>query len=151
MVCVEKDPTALTYLQRNLHRLGASKYGAIYQSASITNLADFQTAGGTVDVVVSNPPYVPEGTLLQPEWSENHPRESIFAHDEGKGLIEASACLASLLLKPGGTFLLEHSEDQSGQVHIILDSAGFHNVHTLLTEEFSDATGPSVITIGVKA
>ncbi|WP_082484631.1 N5-glutamine methyltransferase family protein [Pseudomonas sp. Leaf129] len=151
VVCVDKDPTALAYLQRNFYRLGASKYGAIYKSADIMNLAEFQAAAGTVDVVVSNPPYVPEGTTLEPEWSENHPPGSIFAPDEGKGLIEASASVASLLLKPGGTFLLEHSEVQSFQVSMILDGAGFNTVRTLLSEEFSDATGPSVITVGVRA
>ena len=43
------------------------------------------------------------------------------------------------------------SPAQIEQVHAILVAAGFNTINTLRNEAFSDATGPSVMTSGVKA
>ncbi|WBG61837.1 N5-glutamine methyltransferase family protein [Pseudomonas citronellolis] len=150
VVCVERDAVPSLYLQRNICRVGAEGQGVRAQAADVARLPDFESARHSADLVVCNPPYVPEGMLLEPEWGVHHPQAAIFAHAQGVGLIQASSQLAWLLLKPGGTLLLEHAESQIEQVHTILTAAGFSAINTLQNEAFSDATGPSVLTSGVK-
>lgn len=151
VVCVERDPVPLLYLQRNISRLGAEGRGVTARAADIAQLSMFEAARHSADLVVCNPPYVPQGVVLEPEWGVHHPQASIFADAQGAALIQAAARLAQLLLKPGGTLLLEHADSQIEQVHAILVAAGFNTINTLRNEAFSDATGPSVMTSGVKA
>ncbi|WP_339531016.1 N5-glutamine methyltransferase family protein [Pseudomonas mucidolens] len=150
VVCVERDAVPSLYLQRNICRLGAEGQGVMAQTADISRFADFETACQSADLVVCNPPYVPEGVVLEPEWGVHHPQAAIFAHSHGTGLIQACSALAQHLLKPGGTLLLEHAEGQIEQVHVNLAAAGFSSINTLRNEAFSDATGSSVMTSGVK-
>ncbi|NUU38434.1 methyltransferase [Pseudomonas sp. C2B4] len=151
VVCVEVDEIAQTYLKRNILRMSAGEQEVALCEANINQIDAFESARGSVDVVVANPPYVPQNTVLLPEWGVNHPAGAIFAPDEGVALIQSTARLAYSLLKPRGTLLIEHSESQEQQVGFILKSHGFCSICTSVNEEFSDATGSSVITVGVKA
>jgi release factor glutamine methyltransferase len=150
VVCVEMEATAQTYLERNIVRMGVGDQEVTLCRANINRTDAFESATGCVDVVVANPPYVPRGTELLPEWGINHPAAAIFAPDEGVALIQATARLASLVLKPKGTLLIEHGESQEQQVGFILKNHGFSSICTSINERFSDATGPSVITVAIK-
>ena len=151
VVCVEVDPIAQTYLKRNILRMSAEEQGVTICEANINRIDDFDSARGCVDVVVANPPYVPQDTVLLPEWGVNHPAGAIFAPNEGVALIQATARLANLMLKPRGTLLIEHGESQEQQVGLILKNHGFCSIRTSVNEGFSDTTGSSVITVGIKA
>ncbi|MFJ4372142.1 N5-glutamine methyltransferase family protein [Pseudomonas japonica] len=146
-VCVEHDSTAQAYLRRNIQRVDA-RHEVSLLAADITCLEAFEHARGGVDVVVSNPPYVPHGTELLPEWSRHHPPAAVFAGQRGGELIAASARLAAALLRPGGVLLVEHGEAQSAQVGSLLEAQGFHSIRHCHDDDFSDATGPSVFTVG---
>jgi release factor glutamine methyltransferase len=63
--------------------------------------------------VLANPPYVAEGTTLQPEWEEHHPRLAIYAGDDGFGVIRGMVELAARLLRPGGGVAIEHDVSQT--------------------------------------
>ncbi|AUO49394.1 HemK/PrmC family methyltransferase [Pseudomonas ogarae] len=150
VVCVEIDAIAQIYLKRNIQRLNNDGPGVTLCEADITQIEAFESVRGSADVIVSNPPYVPQDTVLLPEWGVHHPATAIFAPDEGTALIEASARLANSLLKPCGTLLIEHGESQEQQVGSILEVHGFSSICTFVNEHFSDATGPSVTTVGTK-
>ena len=68
---------------------------------------------GKVDVVVSNPPYIPIGGI--PRDAEVHlyePSTALYGGVGGLELVEQVIETASKLLKPGGLLVIEHSDFQ---------------------------------------
>jgi release factor glutamine methyltransferase len=149
--CVENDLTALGYLARNIHRHcdGSSSVTAL--AIDITDIAAFSGQDATADAVIANPPYVPTATELLPEWTVHHPPGAIYSGSNGLELIEASCRLAHRLLKCNAPLLIEHGEGQLTEVRALLERCGFVSVNSLINTCYSDATGPSVITIGMKS
>lgn len=147
VACVDSDSTAQAYQRRNIRRLDAQREVSAL-AADITRPEAFIDDHGQVDLVVSNPPYVPPDVELLPEWSRHHPPAAIYAREQGSELIAASVRLAANLLRAGGTLLIEHGDSQSGQVAMLLEQYGFHSIKHCQDDDFSDATGPSVFTVG---
>ncbi|OLS61411.1 N5-glutamine methyltransferase family protein [Pseudomonas putida] len=146
-VCVDSDSTARAYQQRNIRRLDAQREVSVL-AADITRPESLAAARGGVDVVVSNPPYVPPGTELLPEWGDHHPPGAIYARKQGAELVVASTVCAAGMLRPGGALLIEHGEGLSEKVAATLERHGFESIHLCQDDDFSDATGPSVFTVG---
>jgi release factor glutamine methyltransferase len=69
---------------------------------------------GTVDVVVSNPPYIPVGMVpLDPEVRDHDPELALFGGSEdGLAIPVAVALRAAALLRPGGLLVMEHADSQ---------------------------------------
>jgi release factor glutamine methyltransferase len=61
------------------------------------------------DLIVSNPPYVPDGdrASLQPEVLEHEPAEALFAGSDGLDVIRRLLPAAATRLKPGGYLIFE--------------------------------------------
>jgi release factor glutamine methyltransferase len=61
------------------------------------------------DLIVSNPPYVPEGVrpTLQPEVRDYEPAEALFAGPDGLDVIRRLIPAAAQRLKPGGYLVFE--------------------------------------------
>ena len=118
--CVDSDATAQAYLRRNIRRFDAQREVSVL-AADITRPETFAANRGRADLVVSNPPYVPPGIELLPEWSRHHPPAAIYAREQGAELIGASACLAARLLRPGGVVLIEHGASQAEQAAAALE------------------------------
>jgi release factor glutamine methyltransferase len=78
------------------------------------------------DLVVSNPPYIPEVELarLEPEVREHDPREAIVE----AGLTEAVARAAPAVLRSGGWLVLECGDGQDEALADLLRSLGYLNV-----------------------
>ncbi len=57
---------------------------------------------GQVDLVVSNPPYVPDGAELEPEVLDHDPPHAVFGGPDGMAVINALVRLAGRWLRPGG-------------------------------------------------
>ncbi len=66
---------------------------------------------GRVDVVVSNPPYVPTAVEVSPEVHAD-PADAVFAGADGLDLIPTVIRQRGRLLRPGGVFAMEHDETQ---------------------------------------
>ncbi|HEU5035050.1 MAG TPA: peptide chain release factor N(5)-glutamine methyltransferase [Mycobacteriales bacterium] len=134
---VELDADALRWLTRN-----AAARAAAGDPAITVHAGDARTAlpelDGTVDVVVSNPPYVPleELDLVEPEVRDHDPRPALIAGHDGLDLIRHLALTAWRLLRPGGWFVVEHSDRQGESVPGLLRTAGFTDVsdHRDLTD-----------------
>lgn len=81
---------------------------------------------GTFDVVVSNPPYIPaEAVPNEPEVALHDPPEALYGGGaDGMELPTAAAAAAARLLAPGGYFVMEHAEVQSGWIAAMLERTG---------------------------
>lgn len=89
-----------------------------------------QTLRGTVDVVVSNPPYVAfdEADVLPPEVIDHEPHTALFSGPRGLDVISAIANQASAWLRVGGALVLEIAETQGSAVTALLEDAGYTDV-----------------------
>jgi release factor glutamine methyltransferase len=85
---------------------------------------------GTVDVVVSNPPYVPldERDRVDPEVRDHDPPEALWAGDDGLAVIRRLIARSRTLVRPGGTLVVEHSERHNESVPDALSGAGFTDI-----------------------
>jgi release factor glutamine methyltransferase len=73
---------------------------------------------GVVDVVVSNPPYVPPGHQpVDPEVRDHDPEIALYGGGpDGLAVPRAVVALAERLLHPGGVLVMEHADVQGEQV-----------------------------------
>jgi release factor glutamine methyltransferase len=68
---------------------------------------------GRVDVVVTNPPYVPAAAIpREPEVRDHDPDLALYGGPDGLQVVRPLADQAALLLRPGGLFLVEHADVQ---------------------------------------
>lgn len=121
---VELDPGALAWARRNLEGSGVR-----LTAADVTDPATLATLEGIVDLVVANPPYVPEGTAVSPEV-DHDPHEAVFAGPDGLAVIGPLATTAARLLRDGGRAAVEHDESHAPAVREVLEGAGFVDVET---------------------
>lgn len=86
-------------------------------------------AGERFDVIVSNPPYVPEAEAagLAPEL-RHEPALALFAPGDGSGLLRRIAAEAPAHLAKGGLLALELAPARAGDVTQCLREAGFEAV-----------------------
>ena len=118
---VESDPTAYAWLQRNAVGTGVR--------CLQVDLADvLRTApqlAGTVDLVVSNPPYIPLGSRpLDPEVARYDPAIALWGGRDGLDVVRAVEQIARRLLSTGGRLAIEHADTQGAAVPALLAAAG---------------------------
>lgn len=91
---------------------------------------------GTVDLIVSNPPYVAVGDEVEDVVREWEPQSALFAGDDGLDDIRKIVTDAVTWLRPGGTLVLEMAPDQ---VPVVTDLALANSFVTV--ERHSDLAG----------
>lgn len=93
--------------------------------------------GGAVDVIVSNPPYVPDGDWprLPPEVRDHEPREAICGGSDGLDVVVRLLQEAPRWLAIGGWLVVESAEDQAGRLERLLRVIGYTNV--LVTKDLA--------------
>lgn len=117
---VESSSAALSWLRRN-----ASAYPGIeVVSGSVLDPVLLSTLDGQVDVVVSNPPYVPSGSAVPAEVSEHDPAEAVFGGPDGLAVIRPVVSVAARLLRPGGWLGIEHDDSHGVVVPDLLRASG---------------------------
>ncbi len=98
------------------------------------------------DVVVSNPPYVAEGSPdLDPAVAEWEPPGALLSGRDGLDAIRTIVRDAWHRTTPGGSLVLEIGSDQGAAVHSLLDGAGYHDV-----EIRPDHTGRARVAVAVR-
>ena len=70
---------------------------------------------GQVDLVVANPPYIPDGAALEPEVAEHDPPHALFGGPDGMAVIDRIVELAARLLRDGGRCAVEHDDTTSAR------------------------------------
>jgi release factor glutamine methyltransferase len=97
--------------------------------ADVTAPGVLSQLDGQVDLLVSNPPYVPDGAELDPEVLDHDPSHAVFGGPDGMTVIIAIVQLAQRVLSPGGLFAVEHDDTTSAlTAELISGTAGFENV-----------------------
>ncbi|KRF25635.1 peptide chain release factor N(5)-glutamine methyltransferase [Phycicoccus sp. Soil803] len=78
----------------------------------------FPELEGEVDIVVSNPPYIPAGMVpLDPEVRDHDPELALFGGSpDGLAIPLAVARRAAQLLRPGGLLVMEHADSQGASM-----------------------------------
>ncbi|KQB83785.1 peptide chain release factor N(5)-glutamine methyltransferase [Corynebacterium oculi] len=110
VVAVERSPEAAGWARRNLDPLGVE-----LREGDATDPGVLAELAGRVDVVVSNPPYVPEADDLPAEVYHD-PHEAVFAGADGMGVINRLVEPAAALLVPGGLVGIEHDDATAADV-----------------------------------
>lgn len=125
VVAVEKSPDALPWTARNIERHGAGRVRLVDG-----DLADaLPELDGLVDVVASNPPYIPlDAVPRDPEVRLFDPAVALYSGDDGLDAVRALSRTARRLLRPGGALVIEHGELQAAAIAAILRADGFSAV-----------------------
>jgi release factor glutamine methyltransferase len=114
---VDIDPTALAWARHNAElRASAGDNRIRLYSGDISDSAMFAELDGLVDLVLCNPPYVPEGTWVPPEVAEHDPAHAVFAEESGLAIIRHAVTVAARLLRPGGGLAIEHDDTHAAAV-----------------------------------
>ncbi|MEJ4099834.1 peptide chain release factor N(5)-glutamine methyltransferase [Corynebacterium mastitidis] len=104
VLAVERSAEAAAWARRNLDPLGVElRLGDATDPALLADLR------GQADLVVSNPPYVPESGDLPAEVYHD-PHEAVFAGADGMSVIDRLVDPAAALLRPGGFLGIEHDD-----------------------------------------
>lgn len=123
---VELADAALAYTQANTHNTGVEVIQA--DATADDTLADWN---GTVDLLVTNPPYVPETPDLEPEVYHD-PHNAVFAGADGMGVITGLIPTIARLVRPGGKVVIEHDDSTSDAVQAALARhGGFEQIAAL--------------------
>jgi release factor glutamine methyltransferase len=121
VVGIEADAVALAWAQRNAAGHIAQVSAAGSTLAIIGGDATVAAAPhgglwhlrGGVDVVVTNPPYIPDAAVpREPEVRDHDPARALYGGPDGLDVVRALIGQAGLLLRPGGLLLIEHAESQ---------------------------------------
>jgi release factor glutamine methyltransferase len=85
----------------------------------------FPELDGTVDVVVSNPPYIPVGAVIRdPEVATHDPALALWSGDDGLDAMRVVERVAARLLRPGGAVVVEHADLQGASAPAVFTGAG---------------------------
>ncbi|GGK99279.1 release factor glutamine methyltransferase [Mangrovihabitans endophyticus] len=119
VLAVERDPAALAYLRRN-----AAGSAVEVVAGDVTDPDLLAGLRGAVDVLLCNPPYVPEGTAVPVEVADHDPHAAVFGGADGLVVIRPVVALAAVLLRPGGVVGIEHDDRHGTQVPDLIRADG---------------------------
>lgn len=110
---VELSPEAHAWAAQNRDRLGLDVDLRLGDAT-----AAFGDLEGLVDVVVSNPPYIPDGAVpVDPEVRDHDPEVALYGRSaDGLAVPLAVAARAAVLLRPGGVLVMEHADEQGASL-----------------------------------
>ena len=85
---------------------------------------------GNVDVLVSNPPYLPTADLptMAPEVADHDPHASLFGGEDGHEVVDELLREAATWLRPGGTVVLEIDDRRGDAAAATATAAGLVDV-----------------------
>lgn len=110
VVAVDDSEDALAYARRNLAGTAVELI-----RADVTQPRLLPELDGVVDLVVANPPYIPDGAELEPEVAEHDPPHALYGGPDGMAVINAIAELAAGWLRDGGRCAVEHDDTTSAR------------------------------------
>jgi release factor glutamine methyltransferase len=126
VLATETSADALVWAEKNRSALGLDV--ELIHCDLMSGLPPELRSG--VDVVVTNPPYVPPGERhsLPADVIDHEPHDALFATEEGRGVIDRVARQGLMWLRPGGWMVLEIGHGQARAVKSLLRSIGYHAV-----------------------
>jgi len=105
VIAVEKSPEAVYWLKKNV--------SVIAQNVRVVegDVADV-LPGIKCDVVIANPPYIPDAQALPRDVAGFEPHAALFGGATGMELPRIFITAAARLLKSAGVLVIEHTEEQ---------------------------------------
>jgi release factor glutamine methyltransferase len=127
VIGIEKSSDAFAFTRAN--------YEAIAPNNGTAVLGDLSEAStefdGLVDVVISNPPYIPDQMVpVYPEVALHDPGLALYGGNDGLDVVRVVSQTAKRLLHEGGTLVIEHADMQGEAVRHLLLSDGWRQVRT---------------------
>jgi release factor glutamine methyltransferase len=122
---VELSEDAAAWTERNIARLSEGGRVTLHVADARTALSELN---GRVDLVVSNPPYIPleEWGGVATEARDYDPQMALFSGPDGLDMIRSLERTAFRLLRPASWVAVEHSDQQGGAVQrIFLEERGW--------------------------
>jgi release factor glutamine methyltransferase len=115
VIAVEKSPEAIEWLKQNV---------AFYDESIRIVQGDVADVldGVKCDVVVANPPYVPDSQSLPKDVATFEPAIALFGGSDGLELPKRFIAAAARLLKAGGLLAIEHTETQGESIANLLST-----------------------------
>ena len=118
---VELSEEAVEWTRRNVaaHDAALTSVGSRVQVLhhDATTVADpgqpLAHLAGTVAVVVTNPPYIPDQMIPRdPEVRDHEPKIALYGGEDGLDVVKGVLRTAAILLRPGGLVVVEHADVQ---------------------------------------
>jgi release factor glutamine methyltransferase len=124
VLAVERSAAALSWLRRNAGRQALAGDPQIeIVAADVADPGLLVELVGRVDVVLSNPPYVPASLRAGLDREIAHdPDEAVFSGADGLELMPTVLACAHRLLRPSGLVAFEHDESQGDTAPALLRS-----------------------------
>lgn len=145
---IEKSENAHAWAKENVALLGEGRVELVLGDINEFvpgRLAPAELAG-SVNVVVSNPPYVPDAAIPRdPEVRDHDPELALYGGEDGLDVIRQISGIAMGLLVPGGSLVLEHAEGQGAAIRALLTRDGWRMAAT-----HQDLTGRDRATTALK-
>ena len=109
VIAVEKSPEAIYWLKKNV--------SVIAQNVRVVegDVADV-LPGIKCDVVIANPPYIPDAQALPRDVAGFEPHAALFGGATGMELPRIFITAAARLLKSAGVLVIEHTEEQGAAI-----------------------------------
>lgn len=122
-VATDRSADALAVARANAEALGVAPRLTLVEGSW------FAPVSGVFDIIVSNPPYIPERDIvgLSPDVRNFDPREALVGGEDGLDPYRAIAHDARSHLAPGGHVLVEIGAGQADAVAAIFAAAGWDN------------------------
>ena len=126
-IATDLAPKALEMAARNALAHGVADRLKLIQSDWFAEIDD------QFDMIVSNPPYIPEAeiTTLEPEVVNNDPHLALSGGVDGLVAYRKIIHAAPAALKPGGRLILEIGKGQETAILGLLAAAGFAGMQQL--------------------
>lgn len=123
---VELSEDALVYTRQNFAKYAPK--ATLVQG----DLADaFHELNGQVDVLVSNPPYIPDEMIpIFPEVHLHDPSLALYGGADGLDLVRKVEASAKRLLREGGALVIEHADMQGDAIRELILSLGWRQCST---------------------
>jgi release factor glutamine methyltransferase len=113
VIAVEKSPEAIHWLKENVAFIDEKV--RILESDVATALE-----GVKCDVVIANPPYIPDSQELPRDVADHEPAFALFGGVDGMKSPRLFISTASRILKSGGFLAIEHHEEQGASIADVL-------------------------------
>jgi release factor glutamine methyltransferase len=123
---VELSEDALVYTKQNFAKYAPT--ATLVQG----DLADaFPELNGQVDVLVSNPPYIPDDMIpIYPEVHLHDPSMALYGGADGLDLVRKVEASAKRLLRKGGALVIEHADMQGDAIRELILNLGWRQCST---------------------
>lgn len=113
VIAVEKSPEAMIWLKKNVAKIAENVRVVEGDVADVL-------PGVKCDIVIANPPYIPDSQSLPRDVAEHEPHIALFGGATGLEMPQRFIGAAARLLKPGGILAIEHTEEQGAAIDALL-------------------------------